>query len=117
MDNRKIVILAVTKNAFIQVLLRERTRMAKRKETVTRVIDGDTFRTSSRKHSVRLANVDAPEKGTKGGSKATQKLKSLIQGKKVEVNTVARDTYGRAVANVKVGRTSVNKAVSKRTKK
>ena len=91
--------------------------MAKRKETVTRVIDGDTFRTSSRKHSVRLANVNAPEKGRKGGAKATQQLKSLIQGKKVEVNTVARDTYGRAVAKVKRGRMNVNKAMAKSTKK
>lgn len=91
--------------------------MAKRKETVTRVIDGDTFRTSSRKHSVRLANVNTPEKGRKGGAKATQQLKSLIQGKKVEVNTVARDTYGRAVAKVKRGRINVNKAMAKSTKK
>ena len=91
--------------------------MAKRRETVTRVIDGDTFRTSSRKHSVRLANVNAPEKGRKGGAKATQQLKSLIQGKKVEVNTVARDTYGRAVAKVKRGRINVNKAMAKSTKK
>ena len=91
--------------------------MAKRKETVTRVIDGDTFRTSSRKHSVRLANVDAPEKGRKGGTKATKQLKSLIQGKKVEVNTVARDTYGRAVAKVKRGRINVNKAMAKKSKK
>ena len=91
--------------------------MAKRKETVTRVIDGDTFRTSSRKHSVRLANVDAPEKVKKGGAKATQQLKNLIKGKKVEVNTVARDVYGRSVANVKVGGKSVNKAIAKSTKK
>ncbi len=91
--------------------------MAKRKETVTRVIDGDTFRTSSRKHSVRLASVNAPEKGKKGGAKATQQLKSLIQGKKVEVNTKARDVYGRSVAEVKVGNKSVNKAMAKKTKK
>jgi len=91
--------------------------MAKRKETVTRVIDGDTFRTSSRKHSVRLANVDAPEKGRKGGAKATQQLKKLIQGKRVEVKTVARDAYGRSVANVKVGGRSVNKAIAKKSKK
>lgn len=91
--------------------------MAKRRETVTRVIDGDTFRTSCRKHSVRLANVDAPEKGTKGGTKATKQLKSLIQGKKVEINTVARDVYGRAVARVTVKGKSVNLAINKRKKK
>lgn len=91
--------------------------MAKRKETVTRVIDGDTFLTKSRKHPVRLANINAPEKGRKGGSKATQQLKKLIQGKKVEVHTVARDAYGRAVASVKVGRKSVNNTMSRRLKK
>ena len=96
--------------------------MAKRKEsvrreTVTRVIDGDTFLTRSRKHPVRLANVNAPEKGRKGGAKATQQLKKLIQGKQVEVHTIARDVYGRAVATVKVGHKSVNKAVSRNSKK
>jgi len=82
--------------------------MAKRKETVTRVIDGDTFLTKSRKRSVRLANVDSPERGRKGSIKATQKLKKLIQGKQVEVHTVARDV---------LGKTSVNRAMSKRSKK
>ena len=91
--------------------------MAKRKEIVTKVIDGDTFLTQSRRHPVRLANVNSPEKGRKGGAKATQQLKKLIQGKKVVVHTVARDVYGRAVAKVKVGHKSVNKAVGRNSKK
>lgn len=91
--------------------------MAKRRETVTRVVDGDTFYTSVRKKPVRLANIDAPEKGTKSGARATQNLKGLIQGQKVEVNTVARDVYGRAVAKVKVGSKSVNNAMNKKLKK
>ena len=82
-----------------------------RKKRVTRIIDGDTFMTASRKRSVRLANIDAPEKGTKGGAGATRMLRNLIQGETVSVDTVARDVYGRSVANVKVGRTSVNKAM------
>ena len=84
-----------------------------RKETVTRVIDGDTFETRSRKHPVRLANVDAPEKNQPGFAAATQKLKGLIGGEKVTVDTVGR-SYGRAVANVKVGRKSVNTAMNKK---
>jgi len=91
--------------------------MAKRKETVKRVIDGDTFTTSSRKYSVRLANVDAPEKGKPGSAKATQSLKNLIQGQQVQIDTVARDTYGRSVANVKVSGKSVNKAMNQKLKK
>lgn len=88
-----------------------------RKEKVTRVIDGDTFKTASRKNSVRLANVNAPEKGQKGGAAATKALKGLIQGETVNIDTVARDTYGRSVANVKVGRHSVNKAMREKTGK
>lgn len=92
--------------------------MAKRKETVTRVTDGDTFRTASRpKHSVRLANVNAPEKGQRGAGAATNALKKLIGGKKVEVKPVARDQYGRTVANVKVNAKSVNKTMNRKLKK
>ena len=88
-----------------------------RKERVTKVIDGDTFMTASRKNPIRLANVDAPEKGTRGGAAATKALKSMIQGETVSIDTVARDTYGRSVAKVKVGRQSVNKAVKDRLKR
>ena len=88
-----------------------------RKERVTRVIDGDTFETASRKHPVRLANVDAPELGQRGGSAAKSALSRLIAGQEVSIDTKARDKYGRAVANVKVGRQSVNKAMRDKTKK
>lgn len=88
-----------------------------RKERVTRVIDGDTFCTNKRKNSVRLANVDAPEKGQRGAPKATSDLQSMIYGKEVSIDTLARDVYGRSVANVKVGTRSVNKAMREQTKK
>lgn len=88
-----------------------------RKEKVTRVIDGDTFCTDRRKNPVRLAKVDTPEKGERGYQKATNALRSLIKGEEVLIDTVARDTYGRSVANVKIGRSSVNKAMQKHKKK
>ena len=87
--------------------------MAKRKETVTHVIDGDTFLTARRKRPVRLANVDAPERGTKAGTAATRKLRKLIQGEKVTVVTVACDVYGRSVAKVRKGNKSINNAMKK----
>lgn len=87
-----------------------------RKERVTRVIDGDTFKTASRKHPVRLANVDAPETGQKGGTAATNALRDMIAGECVSIDTVARDKYGRSVANVKLGRQSVNKAMNEKLK-
>lgn len=88
-----------------------------RKEKVTKVVDGDTFLTASRKHPVRLANVDAPEKGQRGAPRAREALRELIQGKEVVIDTKARDSYGRSVANVKVGRRSLNKAMRDRLKK
>lgn len=88
-----------------------------RKEKVTRVIDGDTFETANRKHSVRLANVNAPEKNTRSGPKATKLLRDLIAGETVTVDTVARDKYGLSVANVSVGGKSVNRAMKKRLEK
>jgi endonuclease YncB( thermonuclease family) len=84
-----------------------------RKEVVTKVIDGDTFKTASRTRPVRLANVDTPEKGSPGSAIARSALERKILGKTVSIDTVARDTYNRAVANVKVGGKSVNKAMKR----
>ena len=61
------------------------------KERVTRVIDGDTFMTDKRKRAVRLANVDAPEKGERGAVAATRRLTAMVAGKEVTVMPVARD--------------------------
>jgi micrococcal nuclease len=88
-----------------------------RKENVTEVTDGDTFLTKIRKHPVRLDGVDTPEKGQTGYQKAKNALRDLIQDKDVTVQTVARDKFGRAVAKVKIGSRSVNKAMQKYGKK
>lgn len=85
-----------------------------RKEKVTRIIDGDTFETESRKKPVRLADVNAPEKGKRGATTATNALGDLIQGQEVTIETVARDKYERSVAKVKSGRRSVNKTMQQR---
>ncbi len=90
--------------------------MAK-KEKVTKVIDGDTFMTGSRKNAVRLSNVDTPEKGQSGYNTAKTALTKLIQGKEVSIDTKAHDKYGRSVANVKIGTRSVNRAMKSYEKK
>jgi len=87
-----------------------------RKERVTRIVDGDTFETASRKRPVRLASVDTPEKGQPGYRQAKETLARMIEGETVTIDTKARDVYGRSVANVKVGRRSVNKAMKKHGK-
>jgi len=77
---------------------------------VQKVIDGDTFVTGNGK-VIRLANVNAPEKGRRGAPQARKDLRELVSRKQVNVDVVAHDPYGRAVANVKVGNKSVNKAM------
>jgi len=88
-----------------------------RKEKVTKIIDGDTFLTDKRKNPVRLSDVDAPEKRQPGYQKAKKHLEKLIFNQEVSIETVARDKYGRSVANVEVGKKSVNKAMQRHNKK
>lgn len=83
-----------------------------RNERVTRVIDGDTFRTSIRHNPVRLADVYAPEKGQGGAVMATNALRRLIGGKIVSIQVVGR-SYGRAVAEVWIDGLSVNAIMRK----
>lgn len=78
------------------------------KVKVQKVIDGDSFVTDKGK-TIRLANVNAPEKGQRGAPQARKHLTDLVSKKQVDLDVVAHDPYGRAVANVKVGRKSVNK--------
>lgn len=82
-----------------------------RKEKVIKVFDGDTFLTNKRKNPVRLSNVDTPEKRQTSYQNAKKCLEKLILNQEVSIETVARDKYSRSVANVKVGRKSVNKAM------
>ena len=79
-----------------------------RKEKVTKIIDGDTFLTNRRTRPVRLSGVDTPEKRQAGYQDAKKALQSAIGDKEVQVNTEARDKYGRSVAKVKVRTRSVN---------
>ena len=74
----------------------------------TEVIDGDTFevnpkwrfrgRTGNR---VRIANLNAPERGTYGAKTATRKLTKAVLAKDVELEGRSF-SYGRLVADVKV---------------
>jgi len=88
-----------------------------RRETVTRVIDGDTIETSVRKRPVRIEDLNTPEKGQSGFSEAKQALKKLLEDEKVTVMPVATDKYGRLVAKVKLGNTPVSNLMKKHQKK
>lgn len=88
-----------------------------RTETVTRVIDGNTFLTKERKGLVRLANAVVPRRPFPYWKIARGYLAELIQGKKVHIDTLTRDSFGRSIALVRVGRRSVNELMMRKLKK
>ena len=75
---------------------------------VDRVIDGDTF-VLTNNQQIRLMSVNAPEVGLCGSVEATDKLKSLIDGKKVRLEGDLNDHFGRFLALVYVDDQLVNK--------
>ncbi|NQU84019.1 MAG: thermonuclease family protein [Parcubacteria group bacterium] len=77
---------------------------------ILEVIDGDTIR-GPRKTFIRLAGVDAPEKGSQGSAAATHKLEDLVLQKTISYTEEAQ-SYGRVVGEVKVGSKSVNKEMN-----
>lgn len=89
----------------------------KRKETVTKIIDGDTIETSVRKKQIRIQGIDTPEKGQPGYSEAKKALGELIKNEKVTVDPVATDDYGRVVAKVKINNKLVSTLMRKHQKK
>lgn len=88
-----------------------------RKETVTKIIDGDTIETSVRKRPIRIAGIDTPEKGQPGYAASKKALGELLKDGKVTVTPVAMDDYGRTVAKVKKGNTLVSTLMKKHQKK
>ena len=79
------------------------------KGRVTKIVDGDTFKVVGGE-TIRLANVRAPEIGTKGGAKARNDLDNMIGDKTISYDTVGK-SYGRNVANVKLAGKSVNQGM------
>jgi len=71
------------------------------KYTVKRVIDGDTF-VLNNKQKVRLLGIDTPEKGEFYYKEATERLKDLVEGKKVllKKDVSDKDRYGRLLRHV-----------------
>jgi len=71
---------------------------------VLSVHDGDTITVNSGwgKEKIRLCGVDAPELSQPLGTQSRDKLRSLIAaaGNQVELMPVAKDRYGRTVAEV-----------------
>ncbi len=75
---------------------------------VIRVVDGDTFEIEGGDR-VRLLGIDAPERGARMFTVATERLRQLTAAHKVTLEICEeRDTYGRFLATVRAGGVNVN---------
>lgn len=79
-------------------------------ETVARVTDGDTVVLADGRR-IRLYGIDAPETHQPYGPDARAFLDRLVRGKDVTVTVRARDLYGRTVAELRIGKASVNESM------
>lgn len=80
---------------------------------VIEVQDGDTLKLlvdGKTQHRVRLAGIDAPEKGQPFGSRSKEALAALVHGRSISVEWRKRDRYGRVIGTVQVGGNDVNLA-------
>jgi micrococcal nuclease len=75
--------------------------------TVSHVVDGDTLDValpSGKRERVRLIGIDTPERGVCYSAKATARVRTLAQGKRVvlkgDATQATRDRYGRLLAYV-----------------
>jgi len=64
---------------------------------VTRVTDGDTFRMSGVEPAIRVWGLDAPERDERGGTAATNTMRSLIGGQTLTCLLRDIDRYQRLV--------------------
>ena len=88
---------------------------AARAETLTgkvvSVADGDTITVlvDSQRVKVRLAEIDAPERGQPWGRRAKQALIEKLAGHVVQVETKWSDRYGRRVGHVRYSGRDINR--------
>ena len=79
--------------------------------TVAEVVDGDTIRVSVglTLHTVRLIEIDTPERDQPWGDQASRALADKLDRARVTVHTTETDRYGRLVSKVLLGSRDINR--------
>mgnify|MGYP001460838412 CR=1 FL=1 len=79
---------------------------------VVGITDGDTLKLRCREQiTVRLADIDAPEKGQAFGQRSKEALSDLCFGTMARMDAQSRDRYGRTVARIRCAGTDANAAM------
>jgi len=108
-----LFILLTIPSLFFNLFLGYKIRKEKDSKTftVTNVFDGDTFYLENNQ-KVRLLNCNAPEEGLCGAEDAKRRLEELILNKKVKVDWMTTDQFGRGVGLVYQGNKCINKTMT-----
>jgi len=78
---------------------------------VVAIADGDTLAVldeSKTQHKIRLAGIDAPEKGQPFGTKAREALSDKVFQQSVRVDVIDIDRYRREVGRIYLGERFIN---------
>jgi endonuclease YncB( thermonuclease family) len=70
---------------------------------VVGVTDGDTITVldaNKSQHRVRIAGIDAPERGQPGGQRSKESLSAMVYDQPVRVESQKRDRFGRIIGKV-----------------
>jgi len=70
---------------------------------VVRVVDGDTVYVldgAKKQHKIRLAGIDAPERGQAFGTRSKDRMAELVAGQDVRVDWYKTDRWGRLIGTV-----------------
>lgn len=81
---------------------------------VVGVTDGDTITVldeHNAQHTIRLANIDAPERGQPWGNRSKQTLSDMVFGAAITVQPTETDRYGRTIARLTVDGRDINRAM------
>jgi len=107
--SRKVVAATLVSYSLFVFYLVFTGLYSEREAVVARVIGGDTIELKGGKR-VRLLGIDATEKGQYYHDEAANRLKQLVEGKKVvlEKDVTDRDRYGRLLRYVYVDGIFVN---------
>lgn len=99
--------IKLTKNAIVAIVFLAFSALAAWAGSfdgqVVRVLDGDTIDVLLPEKTivrVRLAGIDAPERGQPFGRKATQAVHNMAAGKTVRIAGQSKDRYGRTIGEV-----------------
>jgi endonuclease YncB( thermonuclease family) len=78
---------------------------------VVGVVDGDTITVldaTNVQHRIRLAGIDAPEKGQPFAERSRQSLRRMVMGRNARIEWDEQDRYGRLVGKVWVTPAGIN---------